>query len=192
MSNRRRILKVKNKFQDQMILEIILVSFIFINMLVMLSFFAMDTIRDLFRLKFTLAVALACGELGGLIIIYLYTLKTSHKIAGPVYMIERRLGEIAKGDLTVSLKLRKNDHFHDTADVLNTSVEQLRGKILKVRSAAEALRETLPSNNASRETLDGLFAALDEFKTERTSKSPAKATEDVIDEIEDTADAVSS
>lgn len=180
MSNRRRILRVKNKFQDQMIVEIILTTFIFINMLVIVSFFAIESVRDIFRLKFTLAMALAAGEFGGLLIVYFYTLKASHKIAGPVYMIERRLKEIGTGNLTVSLRLRKSDHFHDTCDVLNHTVEQLRSRVQAIRKEAIALRDKSDAGTNT-EQWNTLMQTIDAFKVDMPSITHPAAEHDAVD-----------
>jgi methyl-accepting chemotaxis protein len=156
-----------------MILEVILVTFIFINMLVIVSFFALETIQDLFKLKLTLALALSLGELGGLGIVYYFSLKSSHKIAGPIYMIERRLNEVAAGDLTVRLKLRKNDHFHDTCDVLNNCVSSLQNKVNEVKTAARAAQEQLKSGGQDGEAIAKLLATLEQFKTESDNADDA-------------------
>lgn len=141
MSNRRRVLKIKNQFQDQMILELMIVIFVFINALVIVSFFALDTIQDISRLKFTLAVALTLGEMGGLVILYYYTLRQSHRIAGPVYLLEKRLREIGSGNLSGKLHLRKGDYFQDTGALFNESIDHLRGRMLDLRQSAQALKE---------------------------------------------------
>lgn len=159
-----------------MIVEIILITFIFINMLVIVSFFAIETVKDIFRLKFTLAMALAAGEFGGLLIIYFYTLRASHKIAGPIFMIERRLKEVAAGNLTVNLQLRKHDHFQDTGEVLNQTIEQLRSKVQTIRQEAVALREKSDSQ-ANLEQWNALMQAIDVFKVE-TSKLTVKPETD--------------
>lgn len=176
MQNRRKQLKVKNKFQDRIILEVILVTFIFINILVIASFFAIESIQDFFRLKLTLAVALACGELGGLAIIYYFSLKSSHRIAGPVYMLERHLAEMAKGNLSVSLRLRKRDYLHETGDAFNECVTSLRKRVGDVRKTADELAQTDGLNAQSKALVNTLLSQLDGFQLSPRPTKPGSTT----------------
>lgn len=183
MLNRRRTLKVKDKFQDRMILEVVLVTFVFINMLVISGLVTMETMQDLLNLKVTLAVALTVGELSGLGFIYYFSLKASHRIAGPVFMIERRLSEIANGDLTVQLKLRKEDHFQETSDELNNCVNSLREKISAIKAAATDVQLELDDKEDKAMGLVGeLMDLIDEFKiNDATSAAEDTYEEDVAD-----------
>ena len=95
MADRRQRLKVKNRFQDRMILEIVLIAFVFINTLVVLSFIALETFSDLPSLKYLLGGALAVGETSGLIILYFYSVKASHRIAGPIVNFEQSLRRLS-------------------------------------------------------------------------------------------------
>lgn len=163
MSNRRRIFKIKSQFQDQLMLEIILVTFIFINSLVIVSFVTIETIQDIFQLKFTLAIALAGGELGGLAILYYYTLRQSHRIAGPVYVLENRLREMGQGDLTGRMRLRKGDYFQDTAELFNETVGSLRERVHAVNQMAHTLHEKSRNGEADPALWAELFQHLDKF-----------------------------
>jgi len=50
----------------------------------------------------------------------------SHKVAGPLVRIKRALQDIADGDLSTRITLRKYDELHDLADAINQMVEQLQ------------------------------------------------------------------
>lgn len=43
----------------------------------------------------------------------------SHRIAGPVFRMERYLGEVAKGDFSSILKLRRRDELKNLAEAIN-------------------------------------------------------------------------
>jgi len=58
-------------------------------------------------------------------LIFLLALLSSHKIAGPIYRIEKDLDEIAKGNLALRIRLRKGDELKPLADKINTIVENL-------------------------------------------------------------------
>lgn len=55
----------------------------------------------------------------------------SHKIAGPVYRLEKIAYEVAKGDLSHHLKLRKNDELKNLASAFNTVVENIQLLVVK-------------------------------------------------------------
>lgn len=52
-------------------------------------------------------------------LIFILALLFSHKIAGPVYRIEKTLYEISKGNLALKIKLRRRDELQDLADTIN-------------------------------------------------------------------------
>ncbi len=60
----------------------------------------------------------------------------SHKIAGPLFRVERNLDLIGDGDLTVNTRFRRTDQLFVLADELNGMVRSLNHT---VRSAGDAL-----------------------------------------------------
>lgn len=60
-------------------------------------------------------------------LIFIMGLFFSHRIAGPVYRIEKTLSEIAKGNLSMRIKLRGGDELVDLADMINSLTENLAG-----------------------------------------------------------------
>jgi len=60
----------------------------------------------------------------------------SHRIAGPLFRVERNMELIGGGDLTVNTRFRKTDQLFVLADELNSMVRSLNHT---VRSATEAL-----------------------------------------------------
>jgi len=54
----------------------------------------------------------------------------SHKVAGPVFRMERYLSEVARGNLSSVLKLRKRDELQNLAGAINKMTHSL-GKIAK-------------------------------------------------------------
>jgi len=53
----------------------------------------------------------------------------SHKIAGPLYRIEKTIYEIAKGNLGLKISLRKGDELWDLADTINSMTENFNNSI---------------------------------------------------------------
>lgn len=62
----------------------------------------------------------------------------SHKIAGPIFRIERSLEAIGRGDLTVSTFFRQNDQLVPLAEEINAMVRSLNHT---ARSCSDALSD---------------------------------------------------
>jgi methyl-accepting chemotaxis protein len=166
MKTRRRILKIKSKFQNQLILETTLVSFIFTNCLILLMFLFSEGGHDASLLKLKLAVILAAGQVVGLVLVYRYSLKASHRIAGPLWNLERQLTRLGNGDLTVHVRLREHDHLQDTAALFNETVLKLRKNISAVKTTVEALRNEHEVTNRAADLVATLSRHLDSLQTE--------------------------
>ena len=78
-----------------------------------------------------------------LIAIFLDSIRTSHKIAGPLLRFNQTLEEIGRGKLPPSIRIRKGDFLLDEAEVINRMLEGLRENIRAIQEAQAALRETL-------------------------------------------------
>lgn len=75
----------------------------------------------------------------------------SHRIAGPLYRIERNLESIAAGDLTVNTRFRGLDQLTVLADDLNEMVRSLNHTS---RSVIDALEEIRAAEDRLRALLD--------------------------------------
>lgn len=49
----------------------------------------------------------------------------THKIAGPIMVIKRRMADVERGDFGAQVKLRKGDEFKDLADSFNKMLNSL-------------------------------------------------------------------
>lgn len=106
----------------------------------------------------------------------------SHRIAGPIYRMEKFLKDVSAGDLTQRLVLRKKDELINLADGINNLVDSLKravtikkGHIEKLSAELEKLKkaiETIPIDktkvtelvtNVSGEA-DGLKGELGRYK----------------------------
>ena len=137
MSDKRSQLIIKRHFQQSMILEMLLVMFILVNLIVIAGYFLIDSISDVQQLKHNLAFTVAALEIVGFIIFYKMNLRSSHRIAGPVYVIERCLRWIAQGELTFTMRLRQGDQFHEVKEQMNDSVAILRKRIASSQALAQ-------------------------------------------------------
>jgi nitrogen fixation/metabolism regulation signal transduction histidine kinase len=147
---KRRKLYIKKNFQFNFILKFcLLVVCGAILSTVVLSLLSTGTLTSTYRdseliIEATSAAILPAVIYTNLITVALIGLATimvtlfiSHKLAGPIYRFETDLETIAAGDLTKTIRLRKNDQLHDFADGLNRMTAGLRAKALIVRDELE-------------------------------------------------------
>lgn len=99
----------------------------------------------------------------------------SHKIAGPIYRIERNLEVIGSGDLTLNTRFRGNDQLVALADDINGMVRSLNHMVRRSGDALEEvkrceerleslLKEKDPAESHLRESLQELRTAIEELQ----------------------------
>ncbi|MCX5666785.1 MAG: methyl-accepting chemotaxis protein [Candidatus Omnitrophica bacterium] len=93
----------------------------------------------------------------------------SHKIAGPIYRIEKFLGSMAGGDLSMSLTLRRNDELISLAGGINRVIDSVKATVNKEKAAIgsisismESLRRLATSEPVNRAALDQALDKLNE------------------------------
>ena len=105
----------------------------------------------------------------GVVILVLSALSIfiTHKIAGPVYRFRKVFAEVSKGNLNITVRLRKRDEFKDLAEELNmvigelrACVETLRGGHETVAACISELEKQLSEKQISSETGLELIARL--------------------------------
>jgi len=94
----------------------------------------------------------------------------SHKIAGPIYRIEKFLGSMADGDLSTPLTLRRNDELMSLAGGINRVVDSVKATMEKEKAvigSISAHMENLRKLSSSKPTnYAALDHALDELNEE--------------------------
>ena len=65
------------------------------------------------------------------------TLRSSHKIAGPLYKVEKVINDITNGNLTMEVCLREADQLKSLGNALDTMVRSLSGKLHAIRSVSD-------------------------------------------------------
>jgi hypothetical protein len=58
-------------------------------------------------------------------IIYYFGLRLSHRIAGPIFKINKTIDEVLKNKKTILIHLREDDYFHDHADKINELLKSI-------------------------------------------------------------------
>ena len=92
----------------------------------------------------------------------------SHKIAGPIYRIERFLSNMAAGDLSSRITLRKGDEMVSLADSVNRLTDSLTLSITTEKNHIEGalkelytLRELVSSEHKDRVRIERILESLD-------------------------------
>ncbi|MCX5679003.1 MAG: methyl-accepting chemotaxis protein [Candidatus Omnitrophica bacterium] len=77
------------------------------------------------------------------VIIFIAGIFISHKIAGPMYRIEKSAESIRDGDLSVSFRVRKGDEMKEASTALEEMVDSLQADFVKIKTAGKALDERI-------------------------------------------------
>ncbi|OGQ17474.1 MAG: hypothetical protein A3B70_06520 [Deltaproteobacteria bacterium RIFCSPHIGHO2_02_FULL_40_11] len=92
----------------------------------------------------------------------------SHRLAGPVFAIGRKMSDLAQGNFNATLQLRKSDEFQDLKDKFNTLVKalqnQVRSELLKLESITEDVKSVLDQVQEPKEMHDHLRSAYTELQ----------------------------
>lgn len=171
---KRKQLYVKRQFQRSMLLQSLLITFIIINVIVMAMFWAIDSFADLQQLKLYMAATIGVLEVIGFMSLYWLNLKASHRIAGPIFSMERCLRAIERGNLTSTLQLRKTDQFPETAEQLNATVSAIRGRVNRAQYLAARIQQR-PDEAA--QLAQQLVDELAHFNTTGPNTAPAQQQE---------------
>ena len=195
--NRRENYFIKKKFQNNFILKFC--ALVVLGSLIsgiILYLFSRDTLTTAFvnsRLSIvsTANYILPALVASSLVTIFLIGIATaivvmyhSHRIAGPLFKVERSARDIGAGDLTVKIKLRSTDEMAKLADCFNGMRENINIHLSEIKaksgdlgneinnllalgeakpSLAEQIQEELEKLSRKKEELD---RAIDYFRLE--------------------------
>lgn len=76
------------------------------------------------------------------IVTIVITLFASHKIAGPLYRLERSTEAIGNGDFMLETRLRENDEITGVASALNEMAGKLRIKMIDIKKELEEVKDS--------------------------------------------------
>lgn len=95
-----------------------------------------------------------------IIIVAIIGIFYSHQFAGPSYKFEKSIREIAQGDLSFKIVLRKNDSMHNVADSLNKMIDNYRSVVAKARELTVQARDSLDDMTAGDEKTEQAILAM--------------------------------
>ncbi|GEM_PF-2387257 len=165
MKQRRAQIIVDGNFQYRFVLVGILVAFLLINTTLIIGYLASDVIFFDASPQVIFSIAIGLTEIVGLILFFLLSMKSSHRIAGPLHQLEQNLKRIGGGDLTTKTCFRKADHFHGLGAQLNQTTQQLCKHYKGLKETTEILVSQLDDEAVASESLHRLRKQLSEFKT---------------------------
>ncbi|MFC1645704.1 HAMP domain-containing protein [Candidatus Omnitrophota bacterium] len=160
-TNRRRDYFIKKKFQSKFIIRfcalVVLGAVITVVSLYLLSG---DTVTTAFvnsRLSIVRTSDYILPLLIGssLISIVLISIATavvikylSHRIAGPLYKIEKYVKEIGEGNLNLKINLRSTDEIREMTDSLNEMTRNIKDHVVQIKSRVADLTGQIENLNS--------------------------------------------
>ena len=84
------------------------------------------------------ALALLC-------LIGIHSIRMFHRVIGPVYRFRLAFEKIKEGDLSLQVRLRKEDYLHKEEDAFNEMIDAFKGKWKEMGGALQAAHESFDS-----------------------------------------------
>jgi methyl-accepting chemotaxis protein len=93
-----------------------------------------------------------------LVLICLHSIRTSHKIAGPLYRFDRLYESMKEGNLPKKVTLRKGDYLRNEMKNINEMLESLTIRVQEIKDAQSGLNEAISEckdvvNHASKDEI---------------------------------------
>ncbi len=168
MNNKRSTLIVDKSFQYNQIIPVVTIAILAANA-VLISVFLLLGTDSSNRLQ-TFIWVVAVIEVVLVVAAIYYSAITSNRIAGPVYRLKKVLREIADGDLTVRIKLRKRDYLQDLAQEINDATALLETRIQAIQVVATSLRGEAAVEGGADSSLSELDRLLKPFKVRNSGQ----------------------
>lgn len=158
LKNRRKNYFINKKFQSDFIIKfcLLVITGAFISGL-MIYFMSKSTVTTVFEnsrltIKSTADFILPAVLLSSAVmIIYVglatiaVTLFTSHRIAGPLFRMQKDIEEVIRGNLKMYFSLRKKDELKAMANSLNEMTKSLRLSITAIKDSITELEKKAPA-----------------------------------------------
>ena len=163
MDNRRKTIVINKQFQYQHSLLIVALAVVLVNsFLIARMLFPQDVFLDL---SGNVTLGIGIFELLLIASIWYGSLKASHRVAGPVFVIAREIERLGKGDLTAAIHLREKDMFEPEAEAMNGSIQALRQSIDSIKSTTSSLVEAQEQGQETNSLLKDLQTQLAALNT---------------------------
>ena len=134
MDNRRKNFVINKPFQYQYSLFIVALTILGTNIFLIIQMLVPG--EQPITITSTMALFIGAIELFLVIGVWYASLKLTHRIAGPVYVMSREIQKMGRGDLTARIRLREKDVFQDEARAMNESIAELRARVANLKAIA--------------------------------------------------------
>ena len=165
-NNSRKTKVVNPGYQYRAAFTTVLIAIIVINGVIVASALLPEAIAQLFQQVHFIYYLIGVVEVVLIYLFWRYTINSTHRVAGPVYAIDRELRKLRDGDLTFNITFRPRDQFQDSAVSINGSIEHLREEIRQIKRMASELE-----SEPTREKAERLNEALARLNTDNTGDS---------------------
>lgn len=176
MRERRRIRIVRMGFQRNFILKFCaIIIFASLTIAAIVYGFSAGSVTTVFEnsrltIKTTADFILPLLILSSLVAIIaagavtiIVTLFISHRVAGPIYRLEHDIAEVAKGNLSIRINVRKNDELKDLVKFLNQMLDSVRNTMVDINKEVAGI-PTVDFSAQARQKLDNVKNLLNKFK----------------------------
>lgn len=149
--HKRRQYIVDKKFQfkylfyilTMMVSTVIIVSFtiffVIWEKLIKELFYIPDAAKRLSNIFISTSEILILPIVILLVIFSIIAILFSHKIAGPIYRVEKIAEELKNGNLNINVRFRKGDELHHLADALNNMISGIKSLISTDKKIIDSL-----------------------------------------------------
>jgi len=177
VNNRRRTYIVRLDFQKNFIIRycvLVLIAAVILSLIV--YFFCGTTVTTVFKdsrlrilstndfilpyLFWSTIVAVVCA----VAVCWRMTMIISNRLAGPLYRFEKDIAQVAQGDLTLSIRVRKKDEFQTLARLLNDMTADWRKDITTIKNQAIELNKSNDLSAKDMRALANLKQVLAKYK----------------------------
>ena len=164
MQNRRKTVVINKKFQHHYALVLVALTVLVTNLVIIASMLMPGENR--LHLSSSSALVIGVVELLLVIGVWYLSIRSTHRIAGPIFVFSRQLRAFGAGDLTARISLREKDMFKEEAAEINHGLEQLHEQVSRLKLAAGEAQRAQQSGGDVDAALGKLMQALGELKTE--------------------------
>jgi len=169
VKNKRSTLIVDKGFQYSQTMPVVMIAVLAANSVLIAVFFLLGS--DFSTKLQTFIWFVAAGEIILVTVTVFYGVKTSNRTAGPVYRLKKVVREVADGDLTIRIRLRKRDHLKDLATEVNAAIEILETRIAAIQQSSRKLRQTIDNHENSDTAHAELDRLLGQFTISESKRS---------------------
>ncbi len=91
------------------------------------------------------------------------TLLMSHKIAGPIYRLQKEIKLLGTGDLNPNFKIRRHDQLQELARALSEAAEAIKIKHFDLKNKVNQLKDGIENNAADKNTLKNKLREIEDI-----------------------------